>query len=121
MRLKEGNEGLGTAWSCAHGVDRWRRDCGCSTGGGEGWNQKWREPFRVALDLLRDRLYEASARELSVFLKDPWQARNDYIDVVMADPSARKAAIDEFISKHRRGPLSAYDVSYVLRIPRSVA
>lgn len=84
VRLKEGNEGLGTAWSCAHGVDRWRRDCGCETGGRPGWNQKWREPLRNALDLLRDRLYEASYRELSVFLKDPWQARNDYIDVVTA-------------------------------------
>ena len=34
--------GEGCAWSCAHGVGRWYRDCGCSTGGGPGWNQKWR-------------------------------------------------------------------------------
>ncbi|MEO0458048.1 MAG: glycoside hydrolase, partial [Cyanobacteria bacterium P01_A01_bin.114] len=31
-----------TAWSCAHGVDRWQDDCGC--GGGGVWHQQWRKP-----------------------------------------------------------------------------
>ena len=43
-----------TAWSCAHGVDRWQDDCGCASGG--GWHQKWRRPLRDSLDWLRDRL-----------------------------------------------------------------
>src|ERR1051326_4380648 len=29
-----------TSWSCIHGIDRWRMDCGCSTGAGNGWNQQ---------------------------------------------------------------------------------
>ena len=45
-----------SAWSCPHGVDRWRRDCGCNSGGHGGWNQAWREPLRNALDWLRDQL-----------------------------------------------------------------
>ena len=45
-----------TSWSCAHGVDRWRADCGCSTGGKPEWTQRWRAPLRAALDWLRDEL-----------------------------------------------------------------
>jgi alpha-amylase/alpha-mannosidase (GH57 family) len=71
-----------TSWSCAHGVERWRSDCGCNSGR-EGWNQQWRGPLRAALDCLRDgaaSLFECQAGEM---LKDPWAARNDYIDVVL--------------------------------------
>jgi alpha-amylase/alpha-mannosidase (GH57 family) len=71
-----------SSWSCAHGIERWRSDCGCHTGGDEGWNQEWRAPLRQALDWLRDTLapvYEQRAGEL---LQDPWRARNEYIQVI---------------------------------------
>ncbi len=51
VRIKNAYSG-GTAWSCAHGVGRWKEDCGCSTGAAPGWNQKWRAPLRAALDVL---------------------------------------------------------------------
>jgi alpha-amylase/alpha-mannosidase (GH57 family) len=74
-----------TSWSCVHGIDRWWSACGCTTGAGShpGWNQKWRTPLRNAFDWLRDSLagrYEEKAREL---LKDPWAARDGYIDVIL--------------------------------------
>ncbi|MGV3759046.1 MAG: DUF3536 domain-containing protein, partial [Actinomycetota bacterium] len=72
-----------SAWSCAHGVGRWMGDCGCSTGGPEGWSQAWREPLRQALDLLREwgtGVVEARGREL---LADPWAARDDYLDLLL--------------------------------------
>ncbi len=85
-----------TSWSCAHGVGRWERNCGCSSGGHFGWNQEWRGPLRTALDWLRDKsaiAYEAIAGEL---IKDPWQARNRYINVVMdRTPNARAQFIAE--------------------------
>jgi alpha-amylase/alpha-mannosidase (GH57 family) len=71
-----------SSWSCVHGVERWQSSCGCNSGGNPEWNQEWRAPLREALDWLRDTLtpiYEERASEL---LKDPWRARNDYIQLI---------------------------------------
>ncbi len=86
-----------SAWSCEHGVERWWRDCGCNSGGHPGWNQQWRQPLRAALDWLRDQLalrYESRAGE---FLKDPWEARNDYIHVIL---NRSPENIDGFFQRH---------------------
>jgi alpha-amylase/alpha-mannosidase (GH57 family) len=72
-----------TSWSCVHGIERWRSDCGCYTGTHPEWNQAWRAPLREALDWLRDTIaprYEEKARS---FFKDPWTARNTYIEVIL--------------------------------------
>ncbi len=91
-----------SSWSCVHGVERWRSNCGCNSGGHPGWNQQWRAPLREALDWLRDTLvplFEANARKL---LKDPWAARNDYIDVVL---DRSPASLERFLAKHALRPL----------------
>lgn len=72
-----------SSWSCFHGVGRWMEDCGCSTGAQAGWNQKWRKPLREALDWLRDQLAEIYEKHAGKFFKDPWGARNKYIDVIL--------------------------------------
>ena len=72
-----------SAWSCAHGVGRWSRDCGCSTGGEKGWTQDWRAPLRAALDLLRDWGVEVVHRRGPDLLHDPWAARDAYLDVLL--------------------------------------
>lgn len=73
--------GEGTAWSCAHGVGRWYRDCGCSTGGLPGWDQRWRTPLRAALDLVRDAAVEVFSDRGAELLRDPWAARDAFVDV----------------------------------------
>jgi alpha-amylase/alpha-mannosidase (GH57 family) len=86
-----------SAWSCSHGVERWNSNCGCNSGGHEGWNQEWRGPLRAALDWLRDTIaprYEQKAAEL---LSKPWDARNDYIDVIL-DRSGHVR--DRFFAQH---------------------
>ncbi|MBI5383149.1 MAG: DUF3536 domain-containing protein [Verrucomicrobia bacterium] len=102
-----------SAWSCPHGVDRWRRHCGCNSGGRPGWNQHWRQPLRDALDWLRDQLapgYEARAK---AFLKDPWAARDDYIAVIL-DRSPENVA--RFFSGHAARELSEADQVIALRL-----
>ena len=89
-----------TAWSCNHSLGRWERDCGCSTGGDSGWNQQWRAPLRAALDWLRDAcitIFEARGAEL---LRDPWGARDDYIEVVL---DRSEDNVESFLSRQMAG------------------
>lgn len=73
-----------SSWSCFHGVGRWKEDCGCSTGGHPGWNQKWRKPLRDALDYLRDELIKLFEDESpKYFINNCWDVRNRYIDVIL--------------------------------------
>lgn len=89
VEIDEGPRGEGTSWSCIHGVGRWKEDCGCSTGGKEGWDQKWRAPLREALDFLRDELISVYEKEGEKIFKDVWEARNGYIEVIL-DRSAER-------------------------------
>ena len=72
-----------SSWSCPHGIERWRSDCGCSTGGQSGWHQRWRAPLREALDWLRDRLAPVYEQQMSAYASDPWGLRDAYIDVIL--------------------------------------
>ncbi len=101
-----------TAWSCAHGVDRWQDDCGC---GGEGgvWHQKWRRPLRNALNWLRDQLIDVYEKHGSVLFRDPWQARDEYIHV-MSDRS--HANVSRFLSRHQTHELNAGEQVEALRL-----
>jgi alpha-amylase/alpha-mannosidase (GH57 family) len=95
VEIKLGEDGLGTSWSCAHGVGRWFRDCGCQTGGREGWNQAWRGPLRKAFDFLRDTVSVYFEEERGKLFIDPWAARDAYIDLLL-DPSLSRK---EFLEK----------------------
>jgi alpha-amylase/alpha-mannosidase (GH57 family) len=86
-----------SSWSCAHGVGRWCRDCGCTTSSESGWNQEWRAPLRAAVDWLTDAVagpWEAAATEL---LTDPWAARDAYVDVLLR-PGAESR--ERFLREH---------------------
>lgn len=106
-----------SSWSCAHGVERWRSDCGCNTGGGQGkWNQKWRAPLREGLDQLRDQL-AAIFESQADMLKDPWAARDDYLRVVIHH--YHPLAIDDFLKKHQKHELSPEEKQKVLSLLES--
>ncbi len=110
-----------TSWSCAHGVERWRSDCGCHTGGEPGWNQKWRAPLRAALDRIRDRIDETYEKEMSRFCDSPWVLRDDAIDLYLMNFS-KDARFDEVAErkrdflKKRCGDLSGPDLVNALSL-----
>jgi alpha-amylase/alpha-mannosidase (GH57 family) len=103
----------GSAWSCPHGVDRWKRNCGCNSGGHSGWNQEWREPLRESLDWLRDRLAHHYENRAHAWLKDPWSARDDYIAVIL-DRSDESVA--RFFSRQATRELNADEQVACLRL-----
>jgi alpha-amylase/alpha-mannosidase (GH57 family) len=92
-----------TSWSCVHGVERWKSNCGCNTGAYPHWNQQWRTPLRETFDWLRDKLSLRYEKTASKYFKDPWAARDDYINVIL-DRSEKNLA--KFFKKHTVKPLS---------------
>src|SRR5712664_4523243 len=72
-----------SSWSCIHGIERWRTNCGCNSGGHAGWTQEWRETLRTALDWLRDQLIPLYEDKAAPLLKNPWSARDYYIRVIL--------------------------------------
>ena len=69
-----------TSWSCVHGVERWRGDCGCRVAPERGWHQRWRAPLREAVEWLACRLHRAYESEAAGLLADPWAARDGYAE-----------------------------------------
>jgi alpha-amylase/alpha-mannosidase (GH57 family) len=102
--IETGPGGKGTSWSCAHGIGRWQRDCGCSTGAQPGWNQAWRTPLRKALDLLRDAA-TTPFEDAGDLFADPWAARDAYIELLL-DGRRDK---DEWLRRFTRRRLSDRD------------
>jgi alpha-amylase/alpha-mannosidase (GH57 family) len=91
-----------TSWSCAHGVERWKSNCGCCSNESYRGQQQWRAPLREALDWLRDRLYGIYEHRMSEYSSDPWHVRNEYINVVN-DRSPEN--VEKFISQTAGRPL----------------
>jgi hypothetical protein len=92
-----------TAWSCAHGVERWRSDCGCRSDGARAPSQAWRAPLRQGLDALGDGLHRIFASEGGRYFRDPWVARDAYGHFV-ADATAEFAG---YLDSHARRSLTA--------------
>ena len=90
-----------TSWSCAHGIERWQSDCGCTSSGPE-WSQDWRGPLRAALDWLRDELAELFEASASSLFGDPWAARDAFIDVVL---DRSPSSLDGFLAANAKANL----------------
>lgn len=97
VEIDEGPGGEGTAWSCSHGVGRWCRDCGCSAGAPASWNQAWRGPLRRAVSLARDEAATVLQDLGAELLKDPWAARDAYIELLLeGGPKNRERFLDRY-------------------------
>lgn len=102
-----------SAWSCSHGVGRWMADCGCNSGGHGDWKQHWRAPLREALDWLRDELAPKFESKAGEYLRDPWGARNEYINIVLdRSPEDR----EKFFASQAKRPLEKAEQITVFKL-----
>ncbi|MEQ8329301.1 MAG: DUF1926 domain-containing protein [Longimicrobiales bacterium] len=101
-----------SAWSCAHGVDRWRAECGCRMDPSQNSSQAWRAVLRDALDELAEGLHARFEDEAGALLDDPWAARDDYGRVLDRGAEARRA----FVREHASGPRSDADADRALEL-----
>jgi alpha-amylase/alpha-mannosidase (GH57 family) len=97
-----------TSWSCPHGVERWRGGCDCRTGAVET-DLSWRQALREAFDGLRDAAGVPFERRAARLLKDPWEARDRYVEVVL-DPSRA----GDFLAREAQRGLSPEERSQAL-------
>jgi hypothetical protein len=102
-----------SSWSCPHGVERWRSDCGCDTGQNPDWSQAWRAPFRESLDWLRDTVAPAFEERARPLVSDPWLARDEYIGVI-SDRSPESLAT--FIARQAGRELSESERVTLLKL-----
>jgi len=91
-----------SSWSCDHGVERWRSNCGCN-GGKPGWNQLWRAPLREGLDQLRDSLAPLTEKVGNRLFKDVWAARDEYINVIL---DRNLENVERYFASHQNHPLT---------------
>lgn len=103
-----------SSWSCVHGVERWRSNCGCNSGK-PGWHQLWRQPLREALDWLRDKAIEIFEREGAKVLRNPWAARNEYINIVLKRSDEN---VKRFLKDHALSEASSNRILRILEIQR---
>ncbi len=102
-----------SSWSCMHGIERWRDNCGCQAGQYSGGKQQWRAPLRGAMDWLGDNLVSVYERYALKLLRDPWEARNNYIRVVL---NRSPENVDSFIAENAARELSADERIEVLKL-----
>ncbi|HET6371245.1 MAG TPA: DUF3536 domain-containing protein, partial [Nitrospiria bacterium] len=102
-----------SSWSCAHGVARWTEDCGCRIGTQPGWNQAWRAPLRQGLDELKsslDRFYEEAG---GGYFRDPWEARDGYIEVIL---KRNREVVEAFLARHQKKELATQEKVVALKL-----
>lgn len=100
-----------TSWSCYHGIERWRSNCGC--GNESGYHQRWRAPLRESLNWLRDQMTLVYEEQMAAFKVDPWKLRNEYIQVIM---NRSEDFVDRFLGIHIKEKLRSDRRTKVIRL-----
>ena len=103
-----------SSWSCVHGIERWRSNCGCNAGSGYGrWHQEWRGPLRFALNWLRDQLIPIYEDLVSQYVADPWLVRNEYVNILLDRSDENVAA---FTKKYAKPGLTQREKVHLFRL-----
>ena len=92
-----------TSWSCHHGVERWKGDCGCTPGDG-----RWKGYLRQAFNRLARQLDKVYADSLTDYNIDPWKLRNSYIHVILG-----QLPVEELIHQHSGEKLESEPITRI--------
>lgn len=101
-----------SSWSCVHGVDRWRRECGCKMAPHLESQQAWRAVLRAALDELAAELHALYRLDGGRLLRDVWEARDAY----GATLDAGGASLRRFVHEHSGRTLTSGEVDRALEL-----
>ena len=96
-----------SAWSCVHGVERWRSDCGCKVAPERGWSQAWRKPLRESLTWLAGELRARWAAQAPALFVDADATLDDYGDIVAQDGAPQAAWVRERLANANKTTLLA--------------
>jgi len=102
-----------TSWSCAHGIERWRNNCGCHTGGEAGWDQEWRSGLRESMDWLNGEFSAIFEKGMAVYTTNCWGLRNKYHEV-FSDRSSNN--IERFFKQNFDKSISQKDKTIIIRL-----
>ncbi|PKL92019.1 MAG: glycoside hydrolase [Candidatus Goldiibacteriota bacterium HGW-Goldbacteria-1] len=102
-----------SSWSCIHGVERWKSDCGCNSGTKHGWEQKWREPLREAFDSARDKMADFYEQKAVKYSQQPWKLRDDYIKVIL-EPG--EDSIQKLLQEHSGRKVEGKELTEAARL-----
>ncbi|MFK7908201.1 MAG: DUF3536 domain-containing protein, partial [Chitinophagales bacterium] len=100
-----------SSWSCVHGIERWRSNCGCTSN--DNHHQHWRAPLRNALDWLRDELAKVYEAEMKPFTAYPWEMRDAFIEVVL---NRSEENVDKFLADWCKKPIEGKGKTKVVRL-----
>ncbi len=92
IKIKDGRVNEGTSWSCAHGLGRWKEDCGC--GKENAQTQEWRGSMREAFNFVSSETCSYFREEIKKYTDNPDGALKNYPAVLH-----NFSATDVFISR----------------------
>ena len=101
-----------SSWSCAHGVERWRSDCGCRLGG-KDQQQRWRGPLRESLDALKERLDGIYEEEGGKLFPDPWGTLGSYVKLLLSHREEERLA---FVRETMGGSPGPEEITTALKL-----
>jgi Domain of unknown function (DUF3536)/Glycosyl hydrolase family 57 len=85
-----------SSWSCLHGIERWRSECGCRID--SNTNQRWRAPLFEAMQFVRNHAEAVYDRFATGLVENPSLALAESVRLFI---DQRPAPREDFFARHK--------------------